>query len=155
TVGQYEGPDRLQKLVDGARKEGALNIYTSAQSTDLGPVVDAFEKKYGIKATIWRSSSENVLNRVVQETRGNRFIVDVVETNGPEMEALHREQILQAVKSPNQANLIAPAILPHGEWVGTRLNVFVQAYNTRLVKKEELPKTWEDLANPKWKGKLG
>src|SRR4029078_7497607 len=43
----------------------------------------------------------------------------------------------------------------HGEWVGTRLNVFVQAYNTGLVKKEDLPKTWEDLANPKWKGKLG
>ncbi len=39
--------------------------------------------------------------------------------------------------------------------MGTRLNVFVQAYNTRLVKKEELPKTWEDLLHPKWKGKLG
>ena len=38
---------------------------------------------------------------------------------------------------------------------GTRLNVFVQAYNTKLVKKEELPKTWEDLADPKWKGRLG
>ena len=50
---------------------------------------------------------------------------------------------------------IAPAIRPHGEWVGTRLNVFVQAYNTKLVKKEELPKTWEDLTDPKWKGRLG
>jgi iron(III) transport system substrate-binding protein len=59
------------------------------------------------------------------------------------------------VKSPHLADLIAPAVLPHGEWTGTRLNVFVQAYNTRLVKKQDLPKTWEEFANPKWKGKIG
>jgi iron(III) transport system substrate-binding protein len=59
------------------------------------------------------------------------------------------------VKSPYHADLIAPAIRPHGEWVGTRLNVFVQAYNTNLVKREDLPKTWEELLDPKWKGKLG
>src|SRR6185503_8460703 len=132
-----------------------LNIYTSAQTTDLGPVVAAFEKKYGIRASVWRAGSENVLHRAVQETRANRFTVDVIETNGPELESLHREQILQLVKSPCHADLIAPAIRPHGEWVGTRLNVFTLAYNTNLVKKEELPKTWEDLANPRWKGKLG
>jgi ABC-type Fe3+ transport system substrate-binding protein len=154
-VALYEGADRLSKIVEGARKEGVLNIYTSAQSNDLGPVVAAFEKKYGIKTTVFRASSENVLQRVVQESRGNRFTVDIVETNGPELEALHREMMLQRVKSPYHADLIAPAIRPHGEWVGTRLNVFVQAYNTRLVKKADLPKTWEDLVNPKWKGKLG
>jgi iron(III) transport system substrate-binding protein len=154
-VGLYAGADRLQKIVAGAKKEGALNIYTSAQSNDLGAVVAAFEKKYGIKASVWRAGSENVLHRAVEESRGNRFTVDIVETNGPELESLHREQILQLVKSPYLADLIAPAIRPHGEWVGTRLNVFVQAYNTKLVKKEDLPKTWEDLVNPKWKGKLG
>jgi iron(III) transport system substrate-binding protein len=81
--------------------------------------------------------------------------MDVAETNGPELEALQREKVLQLVKSPYLGDLIAPAIRPHGEWVGTRLNVFVQAYNTRLVKKDELPRTWEDLTNPKWRGKLG
>jgi iron(III) transport system substrate-binding protein len=151
----YDGPDRLQKLVDGAKKEGELSIYTSAQTTDLGPVVEAFEKKYGIKASIWRAGSEAVLNRALQEARANRFTVDVVETNGPELESLHREQLLQLVKSPYQADLIPPAIRPHGEWVGTRLNVFVQAYNTKLIKKEDIPKQWEDLLDPKWKGKLG
>jgi iron(III) transport system substrate-binding protein len=81
--------------------------------------------------------------------------MDIAETNGPELESMHREKILQAVKSPYQADLIPEAILPHREWTGTRLNVFVQAYNTAAVKKEDLPKTWEDLTNPKWKGKLG
>ena len=151
----YEGADRLEKLVEGARQEGALTIYTSAQTTDLGPVVDAFEKKYGIEVTVWRAGSETVLNRALQEARAGRFTVDVIETNGPELESLSREQILQRVKSPHQADLIAPAIRPHGEWVGTRLNVFVQAYNTKLVRKEDLPKTWEDLLDPRWKGRLG
>jgi len=154
-IAQYSGPDRAQKLVDGAKKEARLNIYTSAQSDDLGAVVEAFEKKYGIKVSVWRSSSENVLQRATAEARGGRFAVDIVETNGPELEALHREKLLVRVESPHLADLIPEAIRPHREWVGTRLNVFVQAYNTRLVKKEDLPTTWEDLADPKWKGRLG
>ncbi len=104
---------------------------------------------------MWRASSEKVLQRAVQEARGNRFTMDVAETNGPELESMHREKIVQAMKSPYLADLIPEAVLPHREWTGTRLNVFVQAYNTNAVKKEDLPKTWEDLANPKWKGKLG
>src|SRR6266540_4149681 len=154
-VGLYAGPDRLQKLIEGAKKEGELNIYTSAQSDDMGALVGAYEKKYAVKVNVWRASSEKVLQRAVAEARANRNTVDIVETNGPEMESLHREKVLQQVKSPHHADLIAPAIRPHGEWVGTRLNVFVQAYNTKAVKKEELPKTWEDLLDPKWKGRLG
>ncbi|MBI4887670.1 MAG: extracellular solute-binding protein [Acidobacteria bacterium] len=154
-LAQYEGADRLQKLIAGARREGELSVYTSAQTTDLGPVVEAYEKKYGIKASIWRAGSEAVLNRALQETRAGRYTVDVVETNGPELEGLAREQVLHVVKSPHHAELIPPAIQPHGRWVGTRLNVFVQAYNTKQIRKEDLPKTWDDLLDPKWKGKLG
>jgi iron(III) transport system substrate-binding protein len=154
-VGLYAGADRLQKLIEGAKKERTVNVYTSAQTTDFNMLVAAFEKKYGVKVVVWRAGSENIVNRAVQETRANRFTVDVVETNGPELESLHRENILQVVKSPYLVDLIAPAILPHHEWAGSRLNVFVQAYNTKLVKKADLPKTWEELANPKWKGKLG
>ncbi|OFW17319.1 MAG: ABC transporter substrate-binding protein [Acidobacteria bacterium RIFCSPLOWO2_12_FULL_67_14] len=151
----YVGADREQKLLEGARREGEITIYTSAQTSDLGPVVEAFEKKYGIRANLWRAGSEVVLNRALQEARAGRHTVDVVETNGPELESMSREQILQAITSPHHADLIPPAIRPHGEWVGTRLNVFVQAYNTKMVRKEDLPKTWEELLDPKWKGKLG
>lgn len=147
--------DRTQRLVDGAKKEGALSIYTSAQGEDLGPVVAAYEKKYGVKGEVWRAGSEKVLQRAMTEARANRFTVDVIETNGPELESMSREKILQAVKSPHHANLMPQALRPHGEWVGTRLNVFVQAWNTKAVKKEELPKSWEDLLDPRWKGRLG
>jgi len=151
----YSGADRQQRLVDGAKKEGPMAIYTSAQSDDMGALVAGFEKKYGLKTTTWRAGSEKVLQRAVTEARGNRHTVDIIETNGPEMESMSREKILVAVKSPNLAQIIPQAIRPHGEWVGTRLNVFVQAYNTTLVKKEEVPKSWDDLLHPRWKGRLG
>ena len=154
-VAGYTGADRQQKLVEGAKKEGELNLYTSAQSDDMGVLIAAFEKKYGVKVSVWRSSSERVLQRAITESRGSKNTMDVAETNGPEMEAMSREKLLVPVKSPYLADLIAPAIRPHGDWVGTRLNVFVQAYNTSLVKKDELPKKWEDLADPKWKGRIG
>ncbi len=154
-MASYQGADRTQRLLAGAKKEGTLSMYTSAQGDDMGALVAVFEKKYGIKVSMFRTSSEKVLQRAVTEARANRHTVDVLETNGPELESMHREKILQKVASPHHANLIGPALRPHGEWVGTRLNVFVQAYNTKLVKKEELPKSWEDLAQPRWKGRLG
>jgi iron(III) transport system substrate-binding protein len=154
-VALYAGADRLQKLIEGAKKEGELDIYTSAQSNDMGALTAAYEKKYGVKVSMWRASSEKVLQRAVAEARAGRNAMDVAETNGPEMESMHREKILQAVKSPHLADLIPQALRPHGEWVGTRLNVFVQAYNTKAVRKQDLPKRWEDLLDPKWKGRLG
>ena len=154
-LAQYAGPDRMQRLIDGAKKEGKLNIYTSTPNEDLAVLVAGFEKKYGIKVNTWRASSDKVLQRSITEAHAKRFTVDVMETNGPEVEAMAREKILQAVKSPVLKDLMPEAIGPHGEWIATRLNVFVQAYNTNLVKKEELPKTWEDLTNPRWKGRLG
>jgi len=151
----YTGADREQRLVDGAKKEGPLTIYTSAQTDDMGALVAGFQKKYGIKCTMWRASSEKVLQRAVTEARAGRHTVDILETNGPELESMSREKILQPVKSPNLAQITPGALRPHGDWVGTRLNVFVQAYNTKAVKKEEEPKTWEDLLHPRWKGRLG
>src|SRR5262245_61546911 len=154
-VAMYTGADRMAKLIAGAKKEGSVSVYTSLQTADIGKLGAAFEKKYGVKVVSWRAGSEDIVQRSVQEARANRNTVDVMETNGPELESMHRENILQAVRSPYLSDLIAPAILPHGEWVGTRLNVFVQAYDTNKVQKADLPKTWEDLASPKWKGRIG
>src|SRR6266852_7464793 len=105
-VGLYAGPDRLRKLIEGAKKEGELTLYTSAQSDDMGALVGAYEKKYAVKVNVWRASSEKVLQRAVAEARANRNTVDVVETNGPEMESLHREKVLQQVKSRSEEHTV-------------------------------------------------
>src|ERR1044071_6129081 len=75
-------------LVAAAKKEGEVMVYHSTQTEDLKPVFDAFSAKYGIKVSEWRSSSENVVKRVINETRAGRFTVDLIENNSPEQEAL-------------------------------------------------------------------
>jgi iron(III) transport system substrate-binding protein len=151
----YTGSDRTQKLIAGARKAGIVTVYTSANVEDMAAVADAFEKKYGVKVRVWRASSEQVVQRGVTEARGGRFDADVFETGGAAMESLHREKLLQQVKSPTLGDLNPAALMEHREWTGTRFNVFVAAYNTRLIKTDELPKSYDDLLDPRWKGKLG
>jgi iron(III) transport system substrate-binding protein len=154
-IALYQGPDRQQRLLEGAKKEGSFNIYTSATVEDMALLTSAFEKKYGIKVNVWRASSESVVQRGVTEMRGGRNEADLFDTNGPDMESLYREKVLQEAWSPHIADLVPGALAPHREWVSPRINIYVMTYNTKLVRKEDLPKTFEDLAHPRWKGKLG
>ena len=154
-IAAYSGPDRIAKLVAGAKKEGTVNIYTSETVEDIGALSLAFEAKYGVKLNLWRGSSEDILQRAVVEARGGRFDADAFETGATAMESLHRELLLQQLDSPAAADLAPEAIQPHHEWTGTRYNIFVAAYNTRLIAGTDLPKGYDDLADPKWKGKLG
>ena len=154
TLSALKGPERVQRLVEGAKKEGLVSIYTSMPVDDITALTSAFEQKYGVKSKVWRSGSEKILQRGLLEAKASRYEVDVFETNGPEMEVLSREKILQQSNAPGLADLIPQAIPPHREWIATRLNIFTCAYNTKLVRKEDLPKTYADLLDPKWKGKL-
>ena len=154
-IATYSGPDRTARLVAGAKKEGVVNVYTSETVEDLAALSAAFQSKYGVKLNVWRGSANDILQRAVVEARGGRFDVDAIETGALTMESLQREQLLQQVASPVFADLKPQAIRPHHEWIGTRYNVFVAAYNTGLVARSDLPKSYDDLANPKWKGKLG
>jgi iron(III) transport system substrate-binding protein len=154
-LAMYSGPDRSERLIAGAKREGTVTIYTSMTVDDMKVLAAAFEKKYGVKLQVWRSSSEDILQRAVAEARGGRFDVDAIETSAAEMESLHREKLLAEVKSPHIADLNPAALLPHREWIGDRLNLITSAYNTDLIKTAALPKTYDDLLDPKWKGKLG
>jgi iron(III) transport system substrate-binding protein len=71
------------------------------------------------------------------------------------LEPLYRENLLQEVKSPNLADIIPEAIAPHRQWAAIYLNTIVQAYNTNLIRKDDLPRSFHDLVRPEWKGKLG
>ena len=154
-IADYHGADRSDRILAGAKKEGVVNVYTSETVEDLAALTAAFQSKYGVRLNVWRGSAENILQRTVVEARGGRFDVDAIETGATTMESLEREQLLQAVSSPAFADLKPAAVRPHHEWTGTRYNVFVAAYNTGVVNKADLPKSYEDLAQPKWKGRLG
>jgi iron(III) transport system substrate-binding protein len=151
----YEGADRVEKALPAARKEGSFTLYTSFAERDLPPLLGAFEKQYGIKVRLWRSASENVLQRAVAESSAGRHDVDAIHTSALEMEALYREKILQPVAPPRGVQLLEGALRPHRGWTATYLSFWVQAYNTSLIRKEALPRTYADLLDPRWKGKLG
>jgi iron(III) transport system substrate-binding protein len=151
----YDGPDRTKRLIEGAKKEGTVTIYSSVTVDDMKVLAAAFEKKYGVKLQAWRASSESILQRAVAESRAGRYDADAIETSAAEMESLHRERLLQEVRSPHIADIVPAALRPHREWIGDRLNIISAAYNPGLVRKADLPKSYDDLAHPKWKGKLG
>ena len=150
----YSGADRTQRLVDGTRKENALMIYSSMTVADMGALINAFQAKYGVKAQHWRGSSEDIRNRVTREYSASRHDADLAETAGTDMEAMVREQVLQKVTTPVSTELIPQATFAHGQWISTRLSVFAAAYNTNIIKRADAPKTYEDLLNPRFKGKL-
>jgi iron(III) transport system substrate-binding protein len=154
-VAAYHGPDRQQRLVEGAKREKELTFYSSIPPEDISALVSAFDKKYGVKVKVWRADSEGFLQRILSEARARRFEVDVMAGSSSALEPLYRENLLAEVKSPYLADIIPQAIAPHRQWVAVYLSLFVQAYNTNLVGKDSLPKSYADLLRPEWKGKLG
>jgi iron(III) transport system substrate-binding protein len=151
----YDGPDRLATIAAAARQEGSLTIYTTIAEKDMPTLVGPFEAKYGVTVNVWRAGTDRVLQRTLAEAAAGRHDVDVVHFGSPEMEALAREQVLAPVDSPAHANLQPGSVPGHRRWAATVLSVWVQAYNTKLLAREDLPKTYADLLDPKWKGKLG
>jgi iron(III) transport system substrate-binding protein len=155
TLYMLKGGEREARILTGARKEGTVAIYTSLNTVDSVPLVNAFEKKYGVKTQLWRSASEKVVQRAVAEARAGRFACDVMETNGPEMEALYREGLLEQFESPQFADLPPAAFPKHRHYVADRFNFFTIAYNTRLVKPNEVPASYDDLLHARYVGKIG
>jgi len=155
TLFDYGGADRMEKIVAAAKKEGTLTIYTTFAEKDQPTLIKPFESKYGVKVVVWRAGTDKVLQRTLIEASAKKYDVDLIHFGSPEMEALSREKILQAVNSPVHKDLQPGSVPAHREWAATLLSVWVQVYNTNLIKKSDLPRSYRDLLDPKWKGKLG
>ena len=155
-VAAFAGPGRSERLIAAAKKEGELMLYSSLTQEDQLRIAEDFKRRYGITVNSWRAGQANILRRVTGETRGGRFEFDVIETNAPQLELLAREKLLQKMNSPYVEQELLPETTPaHGEWAADRLNLLVYVYNTDAVKPADLPKAWQDLLDPKWKGRIG
>jgi iron(III) transport system substrate-binding protein len=151
-LANYRGADREAQLVQAAKQEGELSLYFSHPV--VGSIAAAFEKKYGIKTKVWRASNDAIMQRVGAEAKAGRHEVDMLFGTTVDVEAASREKMLEPVQSPVQQDVIDRGIAADRSWAVFSLDVITTAYNTRLVKKEDLPKTWDELNDPKWKGKL-
>jgi len=132
-----------------------VTVYTSNAAETIKVLSADFEKRYGVRVDAWRASSAKVLQRTAAEKRANRWDFDAVGVSSPELEALHREDLLQEIDSAWHKEMLEGTLPAHRGWAPQFINVFVQAYNTKAVKKRDLPKRWSDLLEPRWKGMLG
>ena len=151
----YQGADRMERLVAGAKNEGQIVLYSTMTVQDGRALGAAFEKKYGVKLVHWRGSAEKIVQRALAEARAGHDGADVFETSSHRMEALYREKLLEDFHTPAFAQL-SPAAFPHGhrQYVAARFAFFVLGYNTNLVKPAELPSTYDELLQPRWNGRL-
>ena len=145
------GQERTDALVAAAEEEGAISVYTS--NSDIDDIVDAFEDTYDIDVSAYRADSETVLQRLLQEKSANFYGADVVETNSAELNILEQEEQFYPYKSDFR-DTVREQGLRSEVWTADRFNAFVLGWNTDLVKPGEEPTSWEDLADPKWKGKI-
>jgi iron(III) transport system substrate-binding protein len=150
-INALSGQERTDELQKCAAEEGALSIYTS--NSDIEDLVEGFEEEVDVDVSVYRGNSESVLQRLLQEQKAEFYGNDVIETNALELGVAEQEGWL----SPYEGEL-REAVREEGRkaegWTATRFNTFVVGWNTNLVKPGQEPKSLEELADPRWKGKL-
>lgn len=141
-------------LIEAARKEGRVVFYTPLNINDSRPLLQRFEQKYPfIKTDMLRMSAEPLLNRVITEDRAGHNAVDVI--NNTVINPLKKLRLLQPYRSPEHAAYLDQFKDSEGYWASLNNNYYVLGYNPKLVSAKEVPTDWQDLLNPKWKGKIG
>lgn len=154
-VALLKGAERQKVLEQGARKEGKLVWYSTLIVDQLvRPMKAAFEKEYPfIQIEFFRGNSERVAQKVIEEYQARRYDVDVVDgTVTPAM--VRKAGFMQRFFSPYLAEYPPELRDPQGYWGVSNLYFMTLGYNTRMVKPSEVPKSWEDLLNPRWRGEI-
>jgi ABC-type Fe3+ transport system substrate-binding protein len=151
----YRGPDRDSLILAGAKREGKVVFYSGMiENQALRPMADAFKKKYPFMAVeYWRGDSRALVQKALTERRAARVMGDILESTGG-AKALIRAGAVEPFYTPSSAGFPKNYVDPNGMWAASRLDYFGMAYNTRQVTAAEVPKTYDELLNPKWKGAI-
>jgi ABC-type Fe3+ transport system substrate-binding protein len=140
--------------LDGAKREGEVVFYASMNLGEAQIMIAEFEKRYPfVKVKLNRTGSEKLLTRILTEARAKRVSADVIQTVEFSMHILKRSGVLAAHISAGDS-LYPKNFKDEGFWTTVYYNPYVAAYNTRLVTPPMVPRTYADLLDPKWKGKL-
>jgi iron(III) transport system substrate-binding protein len=154
-------PPEAQKitpeLIDAAKKEGKVTWYTSVDLTVAEKIAKAFEAKYpGVAMRVERSGAERNFQRIGQEYASKIYVCDVVNSSDAAHLVMWKRQGLLAPYVPEDVARYFPATHkdPDGMFASWRVTLSIIAYNTKLVKAEDAPKSYADLLDPKWMGKI-
>ena len=148
--------ERQQKLIEGAKREGTVVIYDTTAREELGDMEKALRAQYPfLRVEFVAANRGKLLERVLTEARIGKHLADIVAVGSTEDAVLIQEGLVASYSSPEFLHLLPGMVAKDGRWVGTRLRTYHIAYNTKLISPADAPKRWEDLLDPKWKGKLG
>ncbi|TAK01733.1 extracellular solute-binding protein [bacterium] len=143
------------QLVELAKKEGELVFYSSSNTEEVRDLIEGFKRKYPfIKASFYRTGDEALLSRVRTEAQAGRFLWDVVDLTTYPGYWLAKEGYFAKYLPPERAFLRKGHADEQGLWNPIHSNVHALIYNTKLVLKGSIPKTHEDLLDPRWTGKI-
>lgn len=141
--------EKLAKdLYPKAKQEGALVVYTIWDVEHIKSILDVFNKRFpGINTTYWQGTRSEIIARTLTEYQGDQKTADVILSEGAPV-------VLRAAGTIEPYNTIqANSLILHDPTLPTvSLQIVALAYNTKKMKKEDLPKTWDDVINPKYKG---
>lgn len=142
------------KIIEAAKKEGELYWWSTIAQDQSQKLIDEFMKRYPfIKANYWRSGSVGLHNKIMLEARAGRPSWDVVSQTSPEfIHELKQKRQIAAYDSPERRHFSADLKDKEGYWTGTYALPTGLGFNTQLVKKDDVPKNYKDLLDPKWKG---
>jgi len=152
---KFPAQERQQRLFEAAKGEGEAIIYANMDVTAMKPLTDGFMKRFpGVKAASVHISGAAIITRIESEARAGRALCDVALSGQLGVLALLDKKIFGRYRSPEREFYRDGAKDKDGLWTAYMNNVMVSVYNTRQVKKEETPRSLEDLLKPRWKGKL-
>ena len=154
TAGSLSTASAADDLINAARREGEVVYYASMNLSEANALIGEFEKRYPfVKVKLQRSGSEKLLTRVLTEARAKKLSADVIQTVEFSMHLLSRNRLL--ARYLPQANSLYPKdFKEEGYWTTVYYNAYVTAYNTRLVPPRIIPKVYDDLLDPRWKGSM-
>ncbi|MGB7950233.1 MAG: extracellular solute-binding protein [Candidatus Binatia bacterium] len=149
-------PARGATSEETVKPENEVVLYSSLNNEQIVTLVEAFKKKYpAIKPSFYRGTSERVLQRAITEAKAGRFAVDVVTSAGFQVQLMKETGLTQRFVPPEASAYGEGFKDPDGHWVNVHSLLNTMGYNTQLVRPVDVPKKYEDLLAPKWKGKIG
>jgi iron(III) transport system substrate-binding protein len=147
--------DAQRQLIENAKKEGRLVFYTSVETEFARVLTGGFEAKYPfIKTDMFRSTHDKIFSRLNVERKAGAFVADVLSVGEFETYHMQKRGLLTPYKAPSAAVYPEGFKDPDGYWTDFYDNLMVSAYNTTRVKRDELPKRYEDLLQPRWRRRM-
>ena len=149
--GRSETVDDVYKKA--VKEGGTLNFYGTLAQINAAKILPAFEKRFpGIKVNHVDATADKLAVRAITEARGGRVFADVFQISLENILQLHEQKLILEQLPPDAAAY--PGNLKGSYWLASSMTIITAAWNTNLVKKGDEPKQFDDLADPKWKGKL-